>query len=176
MAQGILTAILVTLVWVFGHIGLMQFRPAENRIGSMTRGYLISLPFVFIVYRWFPWPAALAAAGAHEAWLMGLLHAYFGHLLLYFFYCEGFYHVERAVTTRLLIEIMNYPGGARIEDIQKDYNVKEMIRARLEVLRDHQFIEESNGAWRLKSKGLFFARAMQISAWIFQSKGQADRE
>ena len=50
-----------------------------------------------------------------------------------------------------------------------------MIRRRLEVLQERQFIEQKDGAWRLKSKGRLFARTMQFSCWLFQCKGQKDR-
>ncbi len=170
MASGLLIALVVTLVWVSLQIGLMHLRPAENRIRSMTQGYLISLPFVYVAYRWFATPAP------GEAWAMGLVHAYLLHLLLYFFYVEGFYHVERAVTLRFLTEIMKQPGGqTRLADIMKHYNVREMVERRLEVLQQHQFVERRGDAWLLKPKGMVFARMMQFSSWVYQSKGQSDR-
>ena len=106
MAAGLFIAVIVTLAWVVLQIGLMHVRPAENRIRSMTLGYVISLPFVFVAYRWLPLPASIASASAGESWAMGLILAYLLHLLLYFCYVECFYHVERAVTLRFLTEIM----------------------------------------------------------------------
>ena len=50
-----------------------------------------------------------------------------------------------------------------------------MIRNRLAVLEKNNFIEAQAGKWRLKPKGLKMAKAMRISAWIYQSTGQPDR-
>lgn len=177
MVHGVAVAILVTLAWVLVHVAIMHVRPAESRIRAMTLGYLVSLPFVYAACRWLPMPATIAERAAQESQLMGLFHAYFLHLLLYFAWVECFYHVERAVSLRFLIEILRHPDEtAPIDEIRGKYNVREMVETRLEALRDHGFAEQRGDTWHLKPKGLLFARAMQFSAWIFQSKGQSERD
>lgn len=176
MVHGVFVALVVTAAWILAHVGWMQFRPAENRIRSMTRGYLLSLPLVWAAYRWLPAPAAWAEAAAGEAAALGWFHAYFLHLLLFLLYVECFYHIERAVTTRILIEIMRHPGGApTLDSIRRQYDVREMIRRRLDVLTEHQYIQKDGDRWKLLPRGRLFAAAMRISAWIFQSHSQRER-
>jgi len=80
------------------------------------------------------------------------------------------------VTLRLLVELWRRPAGrAQIEQIQANYNVKSMIRNRLTVLEENNFIELKDGKCWLKTKGLRMAKAMRVSAWIYQSAGQSDR-
>ena len=52
MKQGVFAAVVVSLVWIILQNLLMFVRPAENRFKAMLTGYILSLPFVFFVYRW----------------------------------------------------------------------------------------------------------------------------
>ena len=167
---------IISFAWMALHIGFMHIRPAENRFRSITLGYLLSLPFIFLAYWVMPVPEEVRAASAGQSVLMGLILSYILHLLLYFLYAECFYHVERAVSLRFLIEIMQQPGAtATLDYIMRHYNVREMITTRLRVLESQNFITCAGNRWRLKPKGMFFAKAMQFSCWLFQSKGQSDR-
>lgn len=169
MERGLIAALAVSAGWMLIHLLLMQCRPAENRFKAMTLCWLASLPAVPLLY-------ALLPAQPGESFWMGLFLSGFFNLLLYFLFVECFYHIERAVTLRIMIEILkNAKGRTTIESIRKQYDVDGMIRRRLEVLQERQFIEQKDGAWRLKSKGRLFARTMQFSCWLFQCKGQKDR-
>jgi hypothetical protein len=168
MIGGLLIAVLVTAAWMLAQIGAMHIRPARNRLKSMALGYVVSLPFVYLACRWF------LPAGA--AWAPGLLHAYVFHLLLFLFYVECFYHVERSVTLRFLMEILlRGEAGARLHDIQGEYSLDAMILARLEVLAENGFVEKRGDEWHLLAKGRLFATLMGISCWIFQSETQRER-
>ena len=177
MILGIFAGCLVSILWIGAHIGWMHIRPAENRFKSMLTGYLISFPLPALACLWaFDWQCLHSwTSGPGTLWL-SLLHAYIWHLLLFFAFCEFFYMVERSVTLRFLIELWRRPAGqAQIELIQADYNVEVMIRNRLAVLNENNFIELKDGKWQLKAKGLRMVKAMRISAWIFQSAAQPDR-
>ena len=181
MTLGLLSACLVSFVWILSHMLLMHVRPAENRIRSITLGYVLSLPLVYVTIRYFPWHLPDQHVLVSQAWrgphpLQPFIHGYVFHLLVFFLYVECFYHVERAVTLRFLIEIMRQPGGAaRLQDIMKQYNVREMVERRLTVLEEHHFIRRDGEVWCLKPKGRLFARAMQFSNFLFKSQGQSDR-
>jgi len=178
MLGGVVIALLVSALWMSAQVIAMQIRPAAHRFRSMLLGYLVSLPFVYLCYRALP-----VALPQTWQWLVGsehalsiLIHAYLGHLLLFFFYVECFYHVERAVTLRLLIEIMQQPSReASLRQIEADYNIDEMIVRRLEVLELNGFVEQQGDRWRLLEKGRRLARVMRLSCWIFQSKTQDER-
>lgn len=173
MIRGLLTAGIVTVVWMCIQIIWMHIKPAENRFKAMCLGYCISLPFVYMAYQWMP---GLTNIPLHEPWGIGLFFAYFIDLLLFLLYVECFYHVERSVTLRFLVEILQRsPPGVRMEQILAGYNMDSMIRTRLKALEENNFIELKEGKWRLKSKGIRLAKAMRFTAWIYQSVGQADR-
>jgi hypothetical protein len=164
---------MVSALWISIQIIWMHVRPAENRFKAMLTGYLLSLPFVVAAYECINRATAIPMP---ELWGIGLFFAYFLHLLIFFFYVEGFYHVERSVTLRFLVEILRRsPPGARLEDILTDYNPDVMISARLKTLAENNFIECRKGRWRLKPRGRRLARIMRLTAWIYQSVSQADR-
>lgn len=173
MVNGLLAAIIVSAVWIVLQNLLMHFRPAENRFGAMLTGYLLSLPAVYLVYQWL---LSRPTPSTDEAYGLGLFHAYLFHLLLYFCYGECFYHVERSVTLRFFVEILQRGDrGAKIEAIQQDYSIDEMVRQRLEVMRDHQFLAGGHDGWRLRLKGAVLARLQMLGSRFFQFKGQHER-
>ncbi len=176
MEKGLFIALLVSAAWMLGHILLMHGRPAENRAKAMTLCWLASLPVLVVLYWTLPasWLSFLSAPG-ESAW-MGFILCALSSLLLYFLFVECFYHIERAVTLRILIEILRREEkGADLDSIRQDYDVADMIRRRLDVLRDRGFIENRGGAWHLLPKGRLFARTMQFSCWLWRCKGQKDR-
>jgi len=75
LAAGIVTSIVVTLLWVSATNAFMHLRPAENRFRAMLVGYLLSLPVVFLTFGFLAWTAVFAA-GRHggESWALGLAH------------------------------------------------------------------------------------------------------
>jgi hypothetical protein len=176
-AQGIIAAIAVSTLWIVLQNVLMHFRPAEDRFGAMLKGYAISLPFVFVGYHWLPpFSEAIADAMRVESYWMGLFHAYFFHLLLFFCYAECFYHIERSVTLRFFVELLQRGGkGAKMDVIRSGYPVDDMIRTRLEVMRDQRFLEQRGDHWHLCRKGLWLARVSRLGSRLFQFMPQHKR-
>ena len=173
MAQGIIVAVIVSAAWILAQNLFMHLRPAENRFNAMVVGYLLSLPCVFVAYRWMP---PLLPGSGSESPALGLFHAYLLHLLLFFCYGECFYHVERSVTLRLLVEILQHGDApASLQAIQGRYNVEGMIRERLEVMRERGFVERVDDSWHLCFKGTLLARVTVATAWVFQIKPQHER-
>jgi hypothetical protein len=176
MAHGVVIALLVSAAWMSLQLAAMHVWPARNRLRVKFFCYLASLPFVYILYRWMPMPVAIARDPAREAYAMGLFHAYFLHLLMFLLYAECFFHIERAVTLRFMIEIMRHPAEATpLTDITRQYGIEHMIGTRLKVLEQKNFIEKRDGRWHLKPKGLLFAKAMRVSNWVYQSAPQDQR-
>ncbi|HUI07359.1 MAG TPA: hypothetical protein VL486_10190 [Verrucomicrobiae bacterium] len=173
MAQGIIVAAVVSAAWILAQNLFMHVRPAENRFKAMVVGYLLSLPFVLLVYHWTPSPVPESVT---ESPALGLFQAYLLHLLLFFCYAECFYHVERSVTLRLLVEILQHGDEpAPLQAIRDRYNVEGMIRERLEVLRENGFVERVDDSWRLLFKGAALARVTVVTAWVFQIRPQHER-
>ena len=95
---------------------------------------------------------------------------------MFFCYVECFYHIERSVSLRLMVELLKQgDAGAPLEEIQGRYPVEGMIQERLEVLRDRGFIELRNDCWHLCFKGQLLARVTVSVSWLFQAKGQHER-
>ena len=173
MAHGIIVAVMVSVAWILAQNVFMHLRPSQNRFKAMVVGYLLSLPFIVIVYHWMP-PSAPGSGTESPA--LGLFQAYLLHLLLFFCYGECFYHVERSVTLRLLVEILQHGDEpAPLQAIQGRYNVEGMIRERLQVLRKQGFVERVDDSWRLLFKGVMLARVTVATAWVFQIKPQHER-
>jgi hypothetical protein len=177
MLHGVIVAAMVSVVWILLQNFLMHVRPAENRFRSMLSGYLVSLPVVFLAYRWLPpFSARIAESMATESSAMGIIHAYLFHLLVFFCYAECFYHVERSVTLRLLVELLQHGDeGVHLPAIQARYSVGDMIRQRLDVLQDRGFLERHEDVWRLRPKGLLLAQATAALSWLFQAPMQHER-
>jgi hypothetical protein len=175
VAAGILTAVILTIAWITTHLVWMHVRPARNRLRAMTLTYLAALPFTVpllgqIASKWLP-------AGHGENAGVGLIHAFLLGLLLYLLFVECFYHVERSVTLRLLVEIMQRQehGPVTLRDVQADYTIDDMVARRLALLRDRGFVESTHEGWTLVAKGLVLTQIMRMSCWLFQSKTQDER-
>jgi hypothetical protein len=174
MVHGLIVAVVVSLGWILLQNLLMHVRPSENRMLAMVTGYLMSLPFVFVLYRWMPMVGG--TMGHSESFAMGLVNAYFLHMMLFFQYGNCFYHVERSVTIRFLVELLKHGDrGAAMDTIQTQYSLDEMIQQRMEVMRDRGLVELRGKTWYLRPKGLLLARIAIIGSWLFQMKGQHER-
>lgn len=174
MAAGIATAMLVTALWVACHVLWMHVRPTQRRLLAMAASYAVSvpltLPMVHVCRQWWTPPAT------EDPWL-GVIHAFAFGLLFFLLFVECFYHVERSVTLRLLIEMSDRPPGrpVSLHGIEAEYNIDDMVGRRLALLGDRGFIEDTSGGWRLSPKGCFVARAMRASCDLFGSKTQDER-
>jgi len=176
MARGLFIAVATTVLWVSAQLFLAHAFPTPKRFRAMALGFFLSLPLVYVGYRYLHLPGGLDHSVEHEAWVIGLINAHLLHLLLFFFYVECFYHVERSVTLRLLLEILRgNPEGVKVEDLQDQYPLRQMIRRRLRTLRANGYVEEREGRWHNRPKGALFALTMAASAWVFQSKSQKER-
>jgi hypothetical protein len=174
---GVTIAVIVSVLWIGAQIYLAHLQPPRSRFKAMLAGYLASLPLVLGFYWLLP-----ASFPNLWAWLIGaehplsaLLHAFVSHLLIFFLYVECFYHVERSVTLRLLIEIGEHPGGETAEAISADYNVDGMIVQRIEALNANGYTEQSGDRIRLLPRGRRFAAGARAFCWLFQSKMQDER-
>ncbi len=171
MIRGISTALIVGAIGIVIHIVLMFVRPAKNRLRSMAICYILSLPFVYLVCCWLSPQASTAFSAAP---LLGLIHAYVLHLLIFFLYAEFFYAFDRAVTLQLLVEILKQDDPTS-EQLKETCSFEELIQERLKVLESNNFIVQREGRWRLKVKGAFFARTMKISSFLFRTQSQRER-
>ena len=178
MLGGIAVGLAVSAIWIGTQILLSRILRANSYFRAMLSGYLVSLPVVYIVWKCTAnaFPAAWAALAGAEHPEHALLHAYVVHLLVFFLYVECFYHVERSVTLRLLIEIWDYSYFTPTMDaISENYRVADMIAERLKVMVANDYVEKSGDCFLLSTKGRRFAIAVRLFCWIYQSKTQDER-
>lgn len=178
MLAGVLIAVLVSLGWISAQVAVSRRRPSSSRLRQMFSGFLVSLPLVAlalaVLHGTMPKLWTLLA-GAEHLLAVGL-HAYVAHLLIFFFYVECFYHIERSVTLRLLIEILHRQGRlATAAEIAEGYKVDDMIEERLSLLTANHYLSHEGDRFRLLPKGRRFASGVQLFCWIFQSKTQDER-
>jgi hypothetical protein len=177
MVTALIASGIVFVLCVAAHLIAMRVRPTKNRLGAMTAAFLPGFPLallaVFVMHRCGGWPALM---DGNEDPLLAYVLVLILHLLLYFLFVECFYHVERSVTLRLLVELDEHPrGAATTAEIMRDYSVDDMIRRRLDDLVRNRWAEEIGGRFRLTEKGRRLARLMRASNWVYQSKPQNER-
>jgi len=177
MVTALIASGIAFLLCVTAHLFAMRRKPTKKRLGAMTTAFLPGFPLalfaVFVLRSWGDWPASL---DGHEHPLLPYILVPVLHLLLYFLFVECFYHIERSVTLRLLIELHEHPrNAATTKEIMRDYSVDDMIRRRLDDLVRNRWVEESGGRFRLTEKGRRLARLMRTSIWVYQSKPQNER-
>lgn len=177
MVTAIVASGIVFLICVTAHLVAMRLKPSTNRLRAMTAAFLPGFPLavfaVFVLHKAGAWPATI---DGHEHPMLAYILVLVLHLLLYFFFVECFYHVERSVTLRLLIELHEHPEGtATTAEIMRNYSVDDMIRRRLDDLVHSRWLEESGGRYRLTAKGRRLAQLMSMSIWVYQSKPQNER-
>ena len=175
MVTALMASFIVTALWILAHLVAMHIRPAKARMAAMAKAWLISLPVLFLELAFLNNYVGIALNRQESPWL-SYFYALVLHLLLFFLFVECFYHIERSVTLRLLVEIETAAGGnSSITAIMKGYSVDDMIQRRLDILARSGFASKTGDRWVLSSKGKRLAGIMSFSCWIFQSKPQNER-
>jgi hypothetical protein len=173
MATALISSFFVTLLWITMHLLLVHQKPCKRRLKAMTFAFLWSLPVLFLSLFFLQQETAIVLKlNGHENHSLAYGYAFLLHLLFFLFFVECFYHLERSVTLRILIEIDQTPTPTKIEEIEKNYSVDDMISRRLDDMLTHGWLYQKNDRWILSPKALFLAKAMRFSCWLFQSKPQ----
>lgn len=176
MLSGLLASLLVTFFWIIACIVFMHCYPTAHRFRIMTKSFCCSLPLLwFFVFLLQHQPTIIERLNGHESPILAYFMALLMHFLFFFFVVECFYHIERSVTLRLLIEIQQHPSSLTISDLMKNYSVDDMIMRRLQDMAKNGWSYYENDRWKLTPKGHYLALLMHFSCWLFQSKPQNKR-
>ncbi len=175
MPAGLLSAVLVSVIWITFQNVLMHWRPLANRFKVMLCGFLLSLPFVYLLMLLLQRLQIPSPPNPVEHWCLAPIHAYILHLLLFFLYVEVFYHIERSVTLRFLIELRSARKHESLESVRRRYSLQDMIQGRLDALEAGEFIEARNRAWYNRPKGRLVAKLAAISLQLFPSQIATER-
>lgn len=175
MITALLCSVFTTVAWILIHLFLMHQTKTSHRLKAMTTAFLSSLPFLYLLLFFFQHQHFFIwQVDGKESFLLSYLYAFLLQLLFFFFFVECFYHIERSVTLRFLIEIDQAPATL-ITSITEDYSLEEMIERRLNDLHHNRWIFHKNKCWFLSKKAYYLARAMHFSCWLFQSQPQNKR-
>lgn len=176
MATAFISSFLVTALWIRAHLLIVHQKPCEHRLKAMTFAFLCSLPLLFLFLFFLQqWPTVFLKLNGQENCFLAYIYAILLHILFFFFFVECFYHLERSVTLRLLVEIHQSPKPVKVEEMEKNYSLDDMILRRLDNMLHNGWLYQKNGHWLLSQKALFLAKAMHFSCWLFQSKPQDQR-
>jgi hypothetical protein len=177
MGTAVIASLLTSMLWIATHLAAMHIRPARNRMAAMAKSYLLSLPVLLVLIALLnhcDW--LVSALNRGEDPLLSWFYSLLLQLLFFFLFVECFYHIERSVTLRLLVEIQALPREKSVIGvIMKDYSVDDMIRRRLDDMARNDFVRKAGQSWVLSPKGETMAKFMSFSCWIFQSKPQNER-
>jgi hypothetical protein len=177
MGTAVIASLAVTMLWIAVHLVLIRLVAARRRFQAMIRDFLLSLPVLVVAVGWLGGQPALVTAlnGQESPWLPWII-APLTHLLLFFLFVECFYHVERSITLRFLLEIDHaVDRKPSPEKITAEYHVDDMISRRLADMAANGWITREGERWRLSLQGRRLAALMRLSCWIFQSKPQNER-
>lgn len=175
MGTAVIASFAVTALWIIAHLVAMHISPAKSRMPAMFKAWLLSLPVMAMALALLNHaPGLVKALNGTEAPALSWICALVMHLLLFFLFVECFYHFERSVTLRLLIEI-DAAKNPSINTIMKDYSVDDMIVRRLHDMERSGFVTKSGDRWALTTKAGKLARVMSFSCWLYQSKPQNER-
>lgn len=171
MVKGIIVACIASGLWIVAQNVCMHFWPTQRRLRAMTYGVCAGLPLLVCVYWFLP-----LTSPANESPYLGPMQAIIAYVLLFAGYAEFFYHVERSVTIRILVELIPYGGaGTTVDAIKTSYPQEDMIFRRLQVLEKNGFVRHQQGGWKLTAKGAILADGVAVALRVFGAQTQADR-
>lgn len=160
MVKGISLSLLLAAAWVAAQVVLVRVRPPASHFRAATFLFAPTLPLLVAAYLATPPDLRiLPPALARTPGLLGLANALLFHLLIYCTWMEFYYYVERPLTLRILVEV-DRAGAADVERLRAAYRPDEMIRRRLESMRENGHVRLDGGRYVLTPRGRRLARSI----------------
>jgi len=172
MLKGLLLSVLMIAVW-----GLVQlvvfhtFRP-RNPLKSMIASFLPALPGYLLLYAATPptlgiLPHHLAATPAP----LGVLNGFLILFLLFLTCVQFYYHLNRAISLRILIEFERVAGRSMtLDQIEDACSLSSLIGGRLEALVAYGLVLRSGGHCHLTIGGGIAAAIGRTARKIIELK------
>lgn len=160
MAKGYLISFMLIVGWIFVQILFFHGTGTRQKFKVLTLLFLLTLPLYVL---WYcvssPTLGCLPPALTQTPLVLGLVNGLGIHCLFYVVYVACFYCLDRPVTLRILIEFLKAPSGAlTLSEMKAVYGLKEMLRRRLEGLKDGDLAVEREGKFVLTRKGVWLGR------------------
>lgn len=159
MLKGMLLSLFLTLAWIAAHLLIFHIRRPEKMFRVILSLFLPTAALFPALY--LATPAALGflpAAYCGTPVGLGMANGLLVHFLFFATYMEFFYYVTRAITLRILVELIERGGSAEIAAIQEEYNIGTMIAARLEAMEQNGFLYRDGERFLNTAKGRRYGR------------------
>lgn len=160
MLKGYLLSACLVIFWIITQITVFHIVQPKKKFWTLTLLFMGTFPFYALFYFWIPpnfffLPPSLSQTPLWVGFANGLIL----HILLYGTYVECFYYVDRPLTLRMLVEVLQAPGHTlTLHELQTRYSFREMIRSRLEAMVHNGYLLAEAQGYRLTSKGRVFAQ------------------
>lgn len=164
MLKGYLLSTGLIIFWILAQITVYHIFQPKKKFWTMTLLFIGTLPFYAFFYFFTPSDVFfLPSSLSQTPVLLGFLNGFILHVLLYGTFVECFYYVDRPLTLRMLVEVLQAPGRTlTLSELQTRYSFREMIRSRLEVMVHNRYLSEQRQIYSLTTKGRIFANGFLL--------------
>lgn len=172
MLKGILLA--WTLVWIWAALQgvVFQLRAPEKAFASMVRCFA-PMPVAYVALHRLT-PADLGILPERAMGGAGALSLLNGLALLILLFLTGvlfYYHADRSITVRLLIEMARSPQQCMtLDQMQAVCGVEVLMHDRLRTMAMNGFLEERDGRYHLAPKGRLGGLAGMLARRVLAMK------
>lgn len=160
MLKGYLICFFLVLLWVLIQIVAFRLFSIRKKFFFFTAVYLLLLPVYVWIFKMTPanfyfLPVKLAQT---PEWL-GMINGFILFLLLYCTYAEFFFYIDRPLTFRILIRMLQQKGGTLFTEsnLRSLYPMDDILKPRLESMVANGYLKIEGENCFLTDKGKKFA-------------------
>lgn len=166
MVKGWVISVFMIVVWVAAQLSLFHGRHPRQLFRTMTFLFIPSLPVYAAGYLLMPPDLGFLPKGLVQGPpLLGLLNGLMLHLLLYATYVACFYYIERPLTLRILIALLQDPQRKwTLSEIKTVYRLGYLIRRRLEAMETGGLLTKRGEKYFLTPKG------RRVGQWLYRGR------
>lgn len=155
MLKGIILAGLLIAIWALVQGMVLQLRAPQKAFASMVAWFAPMVPAFVLIHLLTPADLGfLPERFARAAPALGLLN---GLALLVLLFLTGvlfYYHADRSITVRLLIELARAPQQClSLDQLQAVCGVEVLMQDRLDTMAMNGFLVRCGGSYHLAPKG-----------------------
>jgi hypothetical protein len=155
MLKGIILAGLLIAAWALVQGMVFRLRPPQKAFASMVAWYAPYVPAYVLLYLVTPPDmGVLSERFSRAGHALGLLNGLALLILLFLTGVLFYYHADRSITVRLLIELARAPQQRlSLDQLQTVCGVDVLMQGRLESMALNGFLVLRDGRYQLAPKG-----------------------
>lgn len=155
MLKGLVLAGLLVATWAVVQGTVFQLRAPRKAFASMVAWFAPMLPAYVLLYLLTPPDLGFFSERfALAATTLGLLNGLIVLVLLFLTGVLFYYHADRSITVRLLIELARAPQQRlSLDQLQAVCGVEVLMQDRLETMAINGFLVQRDGRYHLAPKG-----------------------